>query len=189
MIQWFICLFLSLSTIQSHAYENSNPHDVQVSVSSEDGHFKILASYEVPIDICTAYTFITDYEGAKYVPGIIESKVISRTRNRVRVQRLIREQILFFPIEMKSLIEYTEFPNKLITFNQISGDNKQYQGSWRLSETRDKTLFRYEAIFEPNSLIPYLVIEYFIRNSVRGRFEFMAQRAAQTKFPEILACN
>jgi hypothetical protein len=108
MMKWFACLLLSLSAIQSYAYENTNPYDVHASVITENGHFRIQASYEVAIDICSAYAFITDYEGAKNMPGILESKIISRTRNKVRVQRLIREQILFIPIEMKSLMEYTE---------------------------------------------------------------------------------
>lgn len=188
-MKWIVCLFLSLSAIHGHAQENANPYDVQVSVISEDDHFKIVASYQAPIDICAAYAFLTDYEGAKSIPGIIESKVVARARNKVRVQRVIKEQILFFPIEMKSLVEYAETPNKLLTFEQISGDNKQYRGTWRLTEAKDKTLFRYEAIVEPHSIIPSLVIEYFVRNSIRGRFESMAQRAAQTRFTESFACN
>ncbi|WP_197712010.1 SRPBCC family protein [Polynucleobacter necessarius] len=90
---------------------------------------------------------------------------------------------------MKSLVEYTETPNKLVTFEQINGDNKQYRGNWRLGEVKDKTLFKYEAIVEPHSIIPSMVIEYFVRNSIRGRFELMAQRAAQTKFAESFGCN
>jgi Polyketide cyclase / dehydrase and lipid transport len=188
-MKWIIYLLLSFGATHSYAQENANPYDVQVSVISEDGHFKILASYQAPIDICAAYAFITDYEGAKNIPGIVESKVVSRIRNKVRVQRVIREQILFFPVEMRSLVEYTETANKLVTFEQISGDNKQYRGNWRLGEIKDKTLFRYEAIVEPHSIIPSMVIEYFVRNSIRGRFELMAQRAAQTKFAESFSCN
>jgi hypothetical protein len=189
MIKWFACLLLSLSAIQIHAHEYSNPYNVQVSVISEDRHFRIQASYEVPIDICAAYAFITDYEGAKNIPGILESKVISRVQNKVRVQRSIKEEILFFPIVMNALVEYTEASNRLLTFNQISGDNKFYRGSWRLSEMGDKTLFRYESVFEPDSVVPSWVIQYFMRNSIRGRFEVMAQRAAQTKFAETFSCN
>jgi hypothetical protein len=189
MMKWLIFLFLPVITLQSYANDNANPYDVQVNVISEKEQFKIQASYVVPIDICAAYAFITDYEGAKNIPGILESKVVSRTRNKVRVQRSIREQILFFPIEMNALMEYTEFPNKLLMFNQLSGDNKLYRGSWQLSEIGDKTLFRYESIFEPNSIVPSIVIQYFMRNSIRGRFELMAQKATQTKYSETFACN
>jgi len=42
---------------------------------------------------------------------------------------------------------------------------------------------------EPDSVIPSAVIEYFMKNSTRGRFELMAQRAFQYKTIEALACK
>ena len=182
-------LALVLLISQGHAQENVNPFDVQVSVSQIEGRFQIQANYVVPTSICNAFSFITAYEGAKNIPGILESKVISRAGNKVRVYRVIEENILFFPIEMKSTVEYTETPNRGLTFEQISGDTKLYKGSWRLTSDKGKTSFKYEALVEPDSLIPSSVIEYFMRNSIRGRFELMAQRAAQHKSPEGLTCK
>jgi hypothetical protein len=182
-------LTLILLTSQAHTQENVNPFDVQVSVNPVDGRFQIQASYIVPINICSAFAFITDYEGMKSIPGILEVKVISKVGNKVRVQRVIEEQILFFPIEMKSIMEYTEVPNRLLNFEQISGDTKFYKGSWKLTPDKDKTFFKYEALVEPNSLIPSAVIEYFMKNSIRGRFELMARRANQYRVTEILACK
>jgi hypothetical protein len=180
MMRWLTGATIYLVVILANAQENVNPYDVQVSVTAIGDRFNIMASYQVPIDICTAYAFITDYEGAKQIPGIVESRVLSRAQNKVRVQRLIKEQILFYTVEMKSIVEYTEVPNTLVTFEQLSGDNKEYRGSWKLSEIKDKTLFRYEAMVEPHSIIPSIVIGYFVKNSIRARFESMAQRAAQT---------
>jgi Polyketide cyclase / dehydrase and lipid transport len=175
---------------QSHAQENANPFEVQVSVTPIEGRFHVQASYEVPIDSCNAFSFITAYEGAKNIPGILESKVISRAGNKVRVYRVIEENILFFPIEMKSVMEYIETPYRGLTFEQISGDMKSYKGSWRLlPEKKDKTSFKYEAWLEPDSFIPSAVIEYFMKNSIRGRFELMAQRATQHRSPEGLVCK
>jgi hypothetical protein len=182
-------LTLILLTSQAHTQENVNPFDVQVSVNPVDGRFQIQASYIVPINICSAFAFITDYEGMKSIPGILEVKVISKVGNKVRVQRVIEEQILFFPIEMKSIMEYTEIPNRLLNFEQISGDTKFYKGSWKLTPDKDKTFFKYEALVEPNSLIPSAVIEYFMKNSIRGRFELMARRANQYRVTEMLACK
>jgi hypothetical protein len=102
---------------------------------------------------------------------------------------VVEEQILFIPIELHSVIEYTEISNRLLSFEQLSGDTKFYKGTWRLTPDKDKTLFRYESVVEPNSMIPTFVIEYFIKNSIRTRFELMAQRAAQKKLPGSMACN
>lgn len=180
-MKWLITLLLALAVPFAFAQENANPFDVQVGTQRVDGRFQIQASYTVPISLCSAYAFITNYENAKTIPGIIESRIISRTGNKVRVYRVIEEQILFFPIEIKSLVEYTETPNQLLTFEQISGDTKFYKGSWRLGSSKDSTTFRYESVVEPHSIIPSAVIEYFIASSLRGRIEVMAQRASQHK--------
>ena len=188
-MKWFFTLGLAFFISQSFAQENSNPFDVQVNVAVDNSRFHVQASYSLPINICSAYAFITDYEGSKNIPGIVEAKVISRAGNKVRVYRVIEEQILFFPIEMKSTVEYTELPNKSLTFEQISGDNKSYRGTWKLLEEKDKTVFKYDAQIEPNSIIPLAIIEYFIKNSIRERFESMAQRGSQYKATQAFACK
>ncbi|APB99927.1 SRPBCC family protein [Polynucleobacter asymbioticus] len=190
-MKWMFTLVLTFFFFisQSFAQENSNPFDVQVGVTPNDGRFHVQASYSVPMNICSAYTFITDYEGSKNIPGIVEAKVISRVGNKVRVYRVIEEQILFFPIEMKSTVEYTELPNRSLTFEQISGDTRSYKGTWKLVEEKEKTLFKYDAQIEPNSIIPSAIIEYFIKNSMRGRFESMAQRASEYKPIQTVACK
>ena len=186
-----LLLALALTFFVSHGYaqEGTNTFDVQVSVTSIDGRLHIQASYSLPISICSAHAFITDYEGSKNIPGIVEAKVISRVGNKVRVYRVVEEQILFFPVEMKSTVEYTELANKSLTFEQISGDTKSYKGTWKLTEEKDKIVFRYDSLLEPSSIVPTAIIEYFIKNSIRGRFESMAQRASQYKPPETLACK
>ena len=188
-MKWLLFLTLAIPAFGGYAQENVNPFDVQVGTRVIEGRIQIDASYTVPINICSAFTFITAYEGAKNIPGILESKVISRVGNKVRVYRVIEEQILFFPIELKSTIEYTEVPNRLVTFEQISGDTKLYRGSWRLTPDKDSTIFKYEALAEPHSLIPSSVTEYFMKNSLKERFELMAQKARETRASTTIACK
>lgn len=101
---------------QGYAQENINPFDVEVSVVQIEGRYHIQASYAIPMNICNAFSFITDYEGAKNIPGILEIKIISRVGNKVRVYRLIEEQALFFRIEMRSVMEFIETPNRTLAF-------------------------------------------------------------------------
>jgi hypothetical protein len=58
-----------------------------------------------------------------------------------------------------------------------------------LTSDKGKTNFKYEAWVEPDSFIPSSVIEYFMKNSIRGRFELMAQRASQHTAVETVACK
>ncbi len=188
-MKWLLFLALVIPAIGGRAQENVNPYDVHVSTSAIDGRIQIDASYIVPTNLCNAYAFITAYEGAKNIPGILESKVISRTGNKVRVYRLIEEQILFITVELKSTIEYTETPNRLVTFEQINGDTKLYKGSWRLTQDKDSTIFKYDATVEPHSLIPSSVIEYFMKNNLKERFEIMAQKAREFRPTTTTACK
>ena len=188
-MKWLLFLMLCIPASGGYAQDYTNYYDVQVSTRVIDGRIQIDASYTVSINICSAFAFITAYEGAKNIPGILESKVISRVGNKVRVYRVIEEQILFFPIELKSTIEYTEASNRLITFEQISGDTKLYRGSWSLFPVKDSTTFKYEALVEPHSLIPSSVVEYFMKNSLRERFELMAQKARENRLTATAPCK
>ena len=188
-MKWLFSITLILLISLSHAQENANPFDVQVSVTPVNGRFQINASYAAPINICRAFIFITDYEDSKNIPGITEARVISRAGNKVRVQRVIEEEVLFFHVSMKSLIEYTETPNELVSFEQLNGDAKLYKGTWRLIQNSEKTTFKYDGLVELDSVIPSAIVEYFMKNNIRGRLGSMALRASQYRAVETLACK
>ena len=181
----FFFLVTAVFISPAYAQENTNLYDVQVTVSPIGERLQINASYAVPINICSAYSFITDYEASKNIPGIIDAKIISRLGNKVRVRRVIEEEILFFHVQLRSVVEYTEVPYQLLSFEQISGDAKFYKGTWKLLTDKDKTVFKYDSVVELDSVIPSFVISYFIKNNIRNRFEVMAKKAAQHKTVEV----
>ncbi len=183
------CFFLIASFGIAMAQESSNPYDLKVAVSRAGDRFQVNASYDVPITLCEAFAFITDYEGAKNLPGIVDSKVLSRSGNKVKVTRLLEERILFIPFEMRSELEYVEIPNKTLLFEQLSGDTRYYKGSWRLLAEKDFTTFKYDAHVEPNSLVPSAVIEFFIKNILRRQFESMAEVASLKKSVPLKNCR
>lgn len=74
------------------------PYDLQVFVGKSGAGFKVQASYVTPVSQCEAYTFLTDYEDVKTIPGIVESKVRRRNGHKVTVERLIEERVLLVPI-------------------------------------------------------------------------------------------
>jgi hypothetical protein len=165
------------------------PYDLQVFIEKAGAAFKVQASYVTPVSQCEAYTFLTDYEDIKTIPGIVESKVRRRNGNRVTVERLIEERILLFPIQMRSEVEFTELPNQGLNFVQIKGDNKAYSGSWRLQTNEKGVLVRYASIIEPDSVVPNGIIEYFMRNNIRKGFEMMAEGMERSRDTLSLACR
>ena len=188
-MQKFLAIFLTLIASFALAQEAGNPFDLKVAVARNGERFQVNASYDVPINVCDAFAYITDYEGAKNLPGIVDSKVISRSGNKVKVVRLLEEKILFIPFEMRSELEYVETPKKALLFEQLSGDTRYYKGSWRLVSDKDLTTFKYESQVEPNSFVPSFVIEYFIKNIIRRQFEAMAEMALQRKSTPSAACK
>ena len=171
-----LCAFQLVAFI-SFAAENLPKNNVTVIVQKDGNVFHIEASYQTRLNACNAFAFITDYEDAKNIPGIIESKIISRTDNKVIVERKAKETILLFPLEISSTIEYTELPLQGLNFEQIRGDNKIYKGTWRLTSTGDATTFTYKSLLELNSVVPNHILEYFVIRSIKKRFESMQARA------------
>jgi len=184
-----IPLFLLFAGAISLAQDNGDPYDLQVSALRSNDRFNIKVSFIAPISMCEAFAYLTDYEGAKNIPGIVESKVLRRDGNKITVERLIEERILFYPIQMRSTVEYTELPYLGLNFIQIKGDNKSYSGTWRLQATEKGVQMRYESIVDPSSVIPSGIIEYFIQNNIRRRFEIMVERMDRNRDLLSLACR
>ena len=166
-----------------------NPYDLNVDVQRAGDAFLIHVSYIVPINICQAMAFLTNYEDAKNIPGIVYSKIISRDGIKVRVERHVQERIVLIPITMKSIIEYTEVSQSQLNFEQLVGDTRSYKGSWQMMSEGDGTKLRYESRVELLPFIPRIVIEYFIKNSINERFQVMAKRAAAMKKISVAGCS
>lgn len=165
------------------------PYDLQVSVEKSGAGFKVQASYMAPVSQCEAYTFLTDYEDIKVTPGLVESKVRKRSGNKVTVERLIEEQVLLFPIQLRSEVEYTELPNQGLNFIQIKGDHKAYSGTWRLQANEKGVLVRYASTIVPDSVIPAGIIEHFMRNNIRKSFEKIAEGMERSRDTLSVACR
>ncbi|MBU3631302.1 SRPBCC family protein [Polynucleobacter sp. AP-Melu-500A-A1] len=184
-----LLLCLLMSGQSCFAITELAPYDLQVFVEKSAAGFKVQASYIAPVSQCEAYTFLTDYEDVKTIPGIVESKVRRRNGNRVTVERLIEERILLFPVQIRSEVEFTELPNQGINFIQTKGDSKAYSGTWRLQPNEKGVTVRYASIIEPDSIIPSGVIEYFMRNNIRRSFEMMAEGMERNRDSLSLACR
>ena len=163
----------------SLAWPSSNPYDLNLQVYPKGDRFQIIANYKVALTPCQALLYLKDYEGAKSIPGIKESKIVKRSGNQVVVERVVEDRILLIPIELRSTVQYKELSDQIIDFEQISGDAKLYQGTWRIEPEGNATRFQFRANVELDSIVPNFIIEYFIKNQMSKRFEMMAESANQ----------
>ena len=180
---------LTAISLQVSAQDRGNPFNVQINIKPTNGRFHINANYTVPINSCNTYAFLTDYEASKNIAGVVDLKILSRSANKVRVSRVLEEEILLFHVELRTVVEYTEVPYRQLSFEQVVGDVKYYKGAWRLVPDNDKTIVKYDAVVELDSIVPMAVIEYFMKNNLHERLDSMAQKAAQYKPFTVLACK
>ena len=105
-------IFLFVAVGIALAQDAPNPYDLKLAIARTGDRFQVSASYEVPITVCEAFAFITDYEGAKSFPGVVDSKVLSRLGNKVRVARLLEERILFMRLRCAPSLSTLKFLTK-----------------------------------------------------------------------------
>lgn len=147
---------------------------VMVDVAEQEGVYKTTASFTLPMRLCQAYRYLTDYDMAKKIPGVVATRTTRLEGNKARIDRTLQDRILFVPISLRMVMDVTELPAKGTDFVQISGEAKSYKGSWRLEETADATVFRFKSESEPDSVWPKAVIQHFIKNRLASSFEAMA---------------
>jgi len=166
-----LCLGLGFFSV---AMAVDSDYKITVDVVEQEGVYKTNASFSLPLRLCQAYRYITDYDAAKNIPGVVSSTSTRLDTGRVRIERLLQERILFFPLSFRMVLEVTELPNKGTDFVQTAGEAKSYKGSWRLEEVTDATVFRYLTESQPDSIWPKAIVQYFIKNRLVSSFEAMA---------------
>jgi hypothetical protein len=176
MKQWWCAWIMVCACAVSAAPED---YKIKVDVTQQGSVFHTQASFYLPLNACQSYRYITDYDAATQIPGVVASTTTRLDNNKARVERVLQERILLFPIKMGMVLEVTELPNQGTDFVQISGEAKSYKGSWRLEPEGAGTVFKYRAESEPDSVFPKAVIEYFIKNRLNSSFEAMAKAGAQ----------
>lgn len=143
--------------------------------------YTFIASFDTPLTQCAAYHYLTDYEAAKSLPGVVESLAYRESANRVRVERIADEHVMFFHVRLHSIMEYTEKPYSGIAFAQIGGDSKVFQGSWSIEPKQQGSTLRFQGLWEPDTLIPLFIIDHFAKNGLVDRFSAIARLAEKRK--------
>lgn len=143
--------------------------------------YALSARFDSSLSQCAAYRYLTDYEAAKGLPGVVESTSVRRSRDTVMVDRVADEQVLFLRVRLRSKMEYKELPMEGISFIQMSGDSKRFEGRWHIDVHPHGSTFRFEGIWEPDTVIPLFVIDHFAKNGLIDRFGSIAKLAEKNK--------
>jgi Polyketide cyclase / dehydrase and lipid transport len=163
------------------AWSDTQYPGLQVEVKRVGSLYTFIASFDTSLTKCAAYRYLTDYEAAKNLPGVVESLASRESENKVRVERTADEHVLFFHVRLHSVMEYTENPYESIAFAQLSGDSKAFQGNWSIEPNQQGSTLRFQGLWEPDTLIPLFIIDHFAKNGLLDRFSAIAQLAEKRK--------
>jgi hypothetical protein len=174
-------LFGLLLLTSPMAWPASHYPELQVDVKRDGSQYTFVASLDTPLTQCAAYHYLTDYEAAKDLPGMIESLAYRQSANKVRVERTADEHVLFFHVRIHAVMEFTEKPFDSIEFTQLTGDSKTFKGNWHIEPNQQGSTLRFQGLWEPDTLIPLFIIDHFAKNGLIDRFSAIAQLAEKRK--------
>ncbi len=174
-------LFGYLLMTSTIAWSDTQYPGLQVEVTRVGSLYNFVASFDTPLTQCAAYHYLTDYEAAKNLPGVVESVASRESANKVKVERIADERVLFFHVRLHSIMEYTEKPYEGVDFIQLSGDSKTFQGSWSIEPNGPGSTLRFRGSWRPDTLIPLFIIDHFARNGLVDRFGAIAELAVKRK--------
>lgn len=173
----FLLLFIVASAARSDIYQP----ELKVEVSRAGNIYSLAARFDSSLTKCAAYHYLTDYEAAKDLPGVIESTSVRQSTDTVTVDRTADEQVLFLRVRVHSRMKFKELPTEGITFTQLAGDSKRFDGSWHIDANPQGSTFRFQGIWEPDTVIPLFVIDHFAKNGLIARFGAIAHLAEKNK--------
>lgn len=148
--------------------------DFDVKAVRNGESFDVEASAEFEAGVVLAWSVLTDYDRlAEFIPGMQQSRVVSRESHAVVVDQSGEASLLFFtfPIQVRLAIE--EYPFDRIESRAISGNFRELNGSYRLEVHGTRLMLRYSGRMTPDFAVPPLIGTLLVRNTAGRRFRAM----------------
>lgn len=148
--------------------------EIDVVTTRLGDSFEIEATAEINAELTDAWTVLTDYERlVQFIPGMLESRVVSRDGLRVVVDQRGEAGLLFltFPMHVRLMIE--EQPYERIMSTAIAGNFKELTGVYHLQSHGAGLTLRYSGKFTPDFGFPPLLGTLIVRSTAHKRFSAM----------------
>jgi ribosome-associated toxin RatA of RatAB toxin-antitoxin module len=150
--------------------------DVAVQVVRNGEAFDVEASAELEADPVQAWAALTDYDRlSEFIPGMNESRVVSRDGNNVIVDQSGEARLLFFTFPMRVRLAIVEQAFDRIDSRAIDGNFKELTGTYHIETLEARLLLRYSGSMTPDFAVPPLIGTLLVRNIVTQRFRAMVE--------------
>lgn len=155
---------------------------IHLEVTRHDDTFEVRAEAEIDADPIDAWGVLTDYDRlAKFIPGVQESKVVSRTGSTVIVDQRGDATLLFLTFPMRARLEIQEHPFESVVSNALSGNFKDLHGEYHLKEAGTGMVLHFTVTFTPDFSFPPLLGTLIVRSAAHRRFAAMVAEIEKTR--------
>ena len=142
-----------------------------------EGEFvAVTAGADLQVDAATAWSVLTDYDRfAEFIPDMVSSRIISRSRDAMVVEQRGEFGFLFFRQPMHLVLDVVLEPPRRILARSISGDLRDLAASFEISETPQALRLAYRARFLPAVSLPPFIGLAIVRHQMQRQFAAMVR--------------
>jgi len=157
---------------------------VDFHTQREGERFDIKARAGIDATVADAWRVLTDYDRlAEFIPGVSESRVVSREDSWAVIELRGEASWLFFTFPMHVWLAIAEFPYDRIESNAIGGNFRQMHGVYFLRTIPGGIELRYEGTFTPDFVVPPLIGTLLIRSRLEKRFRALVREIERRQGP------
>ena len=156
--------------------------EISFQTTRHGDSFEVEATAQIDADVQDAWKVLTDYGRlAQFIPGMLESRVVSRDGSNVVVDQRGEARLLFFTFPMHVRLAIEEVPYERIVSNAIAGNFKELHGVYHLEARGAKLQLRYEGKIKPDFGLPPLLGTLIVRTTVERRFSALVHEIEKTR--------
>jgi ribosome-associated toxin RatA of RatAB toxin-antitoxin module len=158
--------------------------DITLNVTRNGDAFSVEASAEFEGTIPATWKALTDYGSyADYIPGMVESRVVSRRGDRAEVEQKGEARVLFlvFPIEVKLAV--VERPYERVESRAVSGSFREMRSTYSMEAGQGRVVLRYAGRMVPDFYVPPLIGTLLLKRNIEDTFVALVEEIERRNRP------
>lgn len=157
---------------------NSARSDEGIKFEAEwEGEFvAVSATADLQAEAATVWSVLTDYDRfAEFIPDMVSSRIVSRSRDRMTVEYRGEFGFLFFRQPMHLVLDVVLEPPRRILARSVSGDLRDLTSIYEISELPQALRLAFNARFLPALSLPPFIGLAIVRHQMERQFAAMVK--------------
>ncbi len=169
---------MALALLAAQAGVARAADDLAVAVERNGALFSVRARATVAAPVELVWQVLTDYENLpRFIPGITQSAVLLRARDRVVLEQRGEARFLVFSFPIEVRYEVRESAPQWIASRAVAGNLRRMSGRYDLNPNaaRPGVELDYAGEIEPDFDLPPLIGAFALRSMVEEQFTAMVE--------------